>query len=61
MKEQYKGLKKNGALTCGSLVLETSSQKEKERILKEYKSLSGAVKLIKVYDGERKCYEEVPI
>ena len=59
MREQYKGLKADGTLTCGSLVLETNSQKEKQRVLKEYKSLSGAEKLILVYDGENECYEEV--
>ena len=59
MREQYKGLKKDGTLTYGCLVLETNSQKEKERILKDYKHLSGAEKLILVYDGENECYEEV--
>ena len=61
MREQYKGLKADGTLTCGSLFLETNSQKEKQRVLKEYKSLSGAKKLIKVHDGVQECYEEVTI
>lgn len=59
MREQYKGLKKDGTLTCGCLVLETNNRKERERILKDYKHLSGAEKLILVYDGEKECYEEV--
>lgn len=62
MREQYKGLKKDGTLSNGSLVLESeNTSKEKQRVLKEYKSLSGAVKLIMVYDGENECYEEVII
>lgn len=62
MREQYKGLKKDGTLSNGSLVLESeNTSKEKQRVLKEYKSLSGAVKLIMVYDGEKECYEEVII
>ena len=61
MREQYKGVKEDGTLSCGSLLLESSSKKERESILKEYLSLSGAVKLVKVYDGERECYEEVTI
>lgn len=62
MREQYKGLKKDGTLSNGSLVLESeNTSKEKQRVLKEYKHLSGAVKLIMVYDGEKECYEEVII
>ena len=60
MSEQYKGIKKDGTLTFGSLSLKTDSQKERKRILKEYKRLSGAVKLVKVYD-DGPCYEEVII
>lgn len=60
MSEQYKGLLKDGTLTFGSLSLKTDSQKERKRILKEYKRLSGAVKLVKVYD-DGPCYEEVII
>ena len=59
MREQYKGLKKDGTLINGSLLLDTNNRKERERILKDYKHLSGAEKLILVYDGERECYEEV--
>ena len=62
MREQYKGLKKDGTLICGSLLLEAENNpKEKQRVLKEYKHLAGAVKLIMVYDGENECYEEVLI
>lgn len=62
MREQYKGLKKDGTLIYGSLLLEAENNpKEKQRVLKEYKHLAGAVKLIKVYDGEKSCYEEVAI
>jgi hypothetical protein len=61
MREQYRAIKKDGTLTMGSLLLEASSQKEKKRVLKEYKALSGAEKLILVYDGEKECYEEVKI
>ena len=62
MREQYKGLKKDGTLSNGSLVIEAgNTSKEKQRVLKEYKHLAGAVKLIKVYDGEKSCYEEVAI
>ena len=61
MREQYRAIKKDGTLTMGSLLLEASSQKEKKRVLKEYKSLSGAAKLVKVWDGEQECYEEVKI
>ena len=61
MREQYKAIKKDGTLTCGSLILEASSKKEKQRVLKEYKHLSGAEKLIMVYDGEKECYEEIII
>ena len=61
MKEHYKGVKEDGTLISGSLFLDSRNKKERESILKEYLSLSGAVKLIKVYDGERECYEEVPI
>lgn len=60
MKEKYKGLKADGTLTCGSLVIESeNTSKEKQHVLKEYKSLSGAKKLIKVHDGVQECYEEV--
>lgn len=61
MRKQYKGVKEDGTLLAGSLLLDTTSKKERERILKDYKHLSGAVKLILVYDGERECYEEVII
>ena len=61
MREQYRAIKKDGTLTMGSLLLEASSQKEKKRVLKEYKALSGAEKLILVYDGEKECYEEVSL
>ena len=62
MREQYKGLKKDGTLSNGSLVIEAgNTSKEKQRVLKEYKHLSGAVKLIMVYDGEKECYEEVNV
>ncbi len=61
MKEHYKGVKEDGTLISGSLFLDSRNKKERESILKEYLSLSGAVKLIKVYDGERECYEEVTI
>ena len=60
-REHYKGVKEDGTLTPGSLLLDATNQKEKQRVLKEYKFLSGAVKLIMVYDGEKECYEEVPI
>lgn len=59
MKEHYKGVKEDGTLINGSLFLDSRNKKERESILKEYLSLSGAVKLVKVYDGERECYEEV--
>ena len=59
MREHYKGVKEDGTLLAGSLLLDTNNRKERERILKDYKHLSGAVKLILVYDGERECYEEV--
>lgn len=59
MREQYKGVKEDGTLICGSLLLDSTTRKEKQRVLKEYKFLSGAEKLILVYDGERECYEEV--
>ena len=61
MREHYKGVKKDGTLINGSLLLDSSNRKEKQRVLKEYKHLSGAVKLIMVYDGENECYEEVSI
>ena len=61
MKEHYKGVKEDGTLINGSLFLDSRNKKERESILKEYLSLSGAVKLVKVYDGERECYEEVTI
>ena len=61
MREQYKGVKEDGTLLAGSLLLDTNNRKEMERILKDYKHLSGAEKLILVYDGERECYEEVII
>ena len=60
MSEQYKGLKQDGTLTLGTLLLKSDNRKEKESILKEYLELSGAVKLVKVYD-EGPCYEEVII
>ena len=59
MREHYKGVKEDGTLLTGSLLLDTNNRKEKQRVLKEYKHLSGAEKLILVYDGERECYEEV--
>lgn len=61
MREHYKGVKEDGTLLTGFLLLDTSNRKEKQRVLKEYKHLCGAVKLILVYDGERECYEEVII
>lgn len=61
MREQYKGVKEDGTLLAGSLLLDSSNRKEKQRVLKEYKHLSGAEKLILVYDGEKECYEEVII
>jgi len=61
MREQYKGVKEDGTLICGSLLLDSTTRKEKQRVLKEYKFLSGAEKLVKVYDGEKECYEEVTI
>ena len=61
MREHYKGVKKDGTLINGSLLLDSSNRKEKQRVLKEYKHLCGAVKLIMVYDGENECYEEVII
>ena len=60
MTEQYKGVKSDGTLTYGSLHLQTSNKKERARILKEYKFLCGAEKLVKVYDNGD-CYEEVTI
>ena len=59
MREHYKGVKEDGTLLTGSLLRDTNNRKEKQRVLKEYKHLSGAEKLILVYDGERECYEEV--
>ncbi|MBO7444716.1 MAG: hypothetical protein J6T69_07870 [Methanobrevibacter sp.] len=61
MKEQFKGQKEDGTLMSGVLLLESNSKKEREAVLKEYKFLSGAVKLIRVYDGMNECYEEVNI
>ena len=61
MREHYKGVKEDGTLTCGSLLLDSTNKKEKQRVLKEYKRLSGAEKLILVYDGEKECYEEVNV
>lgn len=61
MREHYKGVKEDGTLLTGSLLLDTNNSKERERILKDYKHLSGAEKLILVYDGEKECYEEVLI
>ena len=61
MREHYKGVKEDGTLTNGSLLLDATSKKEKQRVLKEYKFLSGAVKLILVHDGENECYEEVNV
>lgn len=59
MNEQYKGLKEDGTLTFGTLHLKSNNRKERESILKEYLNLSGAVKLVKVHDGEMVCYVEV--
>ena len=60
MREQFKGVKKDGTLTDGSLVLNASSKEERKHVLKEYKFLSNSVQLIKVYDEEKgECYEEV--
>ena len=59
MREHYKGVNEDGTLLTGSLLLDTNNRKERERILKDYKHLSGAEKLILVYDGEKECYEEV--
>lgn len=61
MREHYKGVKEDGTLLTGSLLLDTNNRKEKQRVLKEYKHLSGAEKLILVYDGEKECNEEVII
>lgn len=61
MSEQFKGVKEDGTLTTGFLVLKSNSKKERELILKEYLNLSGAVKLIKVHGQEGPCYEEVTI
>ena len=61
MNEQFKGVKEDGSLMNGFLSLKSSSKKERESILKEYHSLSGAVKLIKVHGEEGPCYEEVII
>ena len=61
MSEQYKGVKEDGTLTAGTLVIKTDRRKEKEAILKEYLEISGSVKLIKVYGREGECYEEVNI
>ncbi len=61
MNEQYKGVKEDGTLTAGSLVLKSNSKKERESILKEYLEISGSVKLIKVYGQNGPCYEEVTI
>jgi hypothetical protein len=61
MSEQYKGLKQDGTLTFGTLSLKSNNRKERESILKEYLSLSGAVKLVKVHGDEGPCYEEVNI
>lgn len=59
MRKHYKGVKEDGTLHAGSLLVDTNNRKERERILKEYKHLSGAEKLILVHDGEKECYEEV--
>ena len=61
MSEQYKGVKEDGTLTSGTLVLNANSKKERESILKEYLNLSGAIKLIKVHGQGGPCYEEVNI
>lgn len=61
MSEHYKGVKEDGTLITGSLLLDTKNRKERERVLKEYKHLSGAKKIIKIFDGEKECYEEVII
>ena len=60
MSEHYQGVKEDGTLTLGFLSLKTNSKRERESILKEYLKLSGAVKLVKVYDNGP-CYEEVTI
>ena len=60
MNEQYKGLKEDGTLTFGTLHLKSNNRKERESILKEYLSLCGGTKLIKVYDNGP-CYEEVSL
>ena len=59
MREQYRGVKEDGSLTLGTLSLNSNNRKERESILKEYLNLSGAVKLVKVHDGEMVCYVEV--
>ena len=61
MSEQYKGVKEDGSLTNGCLVLKSNSKKERESILKEYLSISGSVKLIKVHGHDGPCYEEIII
>ena len=61
MSEQYKGLQEDGTLTFGSLLLNSNNREERETILKEYLSLTGAVKLIKVHGHDGPCYEEVTI
>lgn len=61
MTEKYKGLKEDGSLTFGTLHLKSNNKKERESILKEYLSLSGATKLIKVYGQDGPCYEEVSL
>ena len=60
MREHFKGVKEDGTLTNGSLLLDATSKYERLKVLKEYKFLSSAVKLVKVYDEyEGECYEEV--
>ena len=61
MSGQYKGVKPDGTLTAGTLVLKSDSKKERESILKEYLSISGSVKLIKIHGQDGPCYEEVNI
>lgn len=61
MREHYKGIRKDGTVLFGSLLLDTENKKEKHRVLKEYKMLAGAEKLVKIFDGENECYEEVSL
>ena len=61
MTEKYKGLNQDGSLTYGTLHLNSNNRKERESILKEYLSLCGAVKLVRVYGQDGPCYEEVSL